>query len=751
MPLTELQLTLLKRQLQARQANAAVVEPPGENLLSENDNLLPPRADSPSYGSVVSDNTPSNDTNFRNQFSTEGFDLAREAIGGLNPMAGPGAGVVDIPDEMPLYSEEGVRVRFPEAVQSVLEFIGDAGATGAGAASGAYGYLIGGAADILVNAGVDETTAARFARDVISMPEAFAGSATALMRRGGGGLPPQKYNDVVSSFTKSEQEALRNTINTNGPSNAVAAVLTPGELGTLLKDASSSGRRSKAAIEKLAQEAQINPEAKLAAERLGIDLPADILSDNPLLKQAASLTRDVKSSEAAAQFENYVVNASRAADEAMASINASPDLAYISNTVQASLRKTQADLKKGAAQIYADVDKQIPKSTLSSPENTISLLNQTINDMGGVDNLDLKYRSIFNKVTNPNAPLTYGALIKLKQNIGQAMRTGQGEYADVNQRDLAMLYGALAEDQLVTAQRIGGDSLRSQLRLANQTTAKQKALEDRIVSAFGKDLEGSIASKLRLAITSGSKGDISGLNRVLKAIPKELQGEAVSTAINAVSLPGGASDLPFGFAQYAKTMNGLKRNKPVYNRVKSILGTDGTKVLDDLYAVSQRITDARSRVSQTGKANQALISEGITSESLVGGIINRVGGNALARGAATVGGAVAGGPGGAMAANDITSILLSPKKTNKLATAGNLLNSAAFRNVVNADFQSNQIALQTALDKLENSAPFRKWLKAANMDRNAGRIFLQSAVVASGESGVMPNQNLSPEEIQRLR
>ena len=72
--------------------------------------------------------------------------------------------------------------------------------------------------------------------------------------------------------------------------------------------------------------------------------------------------------------------------------------------------------------------------------------------------------------------------------------------------------------------------------MANQTTAKQKALEKRIVTFFGKDGEGSLAGKLRTAITSGTKGDIAGLNRLLKVIPKELQREAMATAINALSV-----------------------------------------------------------------------------------------------------------------------------------------------------------------------------------------------------------------------
>jgi len=349
---------------------------------------------------------------------------------------------------------------------------------------------------------------------------------------------------------------------------------------------------------------------------------------------------------------------------------------------------------------------------------------------------------LFDKLTNPDTPLTYAALIRLKQDIGRGLERGQGPYGDVNQGALKRIYGALAEDQLLTVEQIGGPELRSKLRLANQTTAKQKAFEKRIVGAFGKDLEGSIAGKLRTAITAGTRGDIAGLNRILKTIPKELQREAVATAINSLSLPSGASDLPFGFAEFAKTMKGLKKNKPVYNKIVSVLGPDSSQFLDDLLAVSQRITEARGRVSQTGKANQAMILEGLTAENIARRIMDSTMGRRVVRGAAAGGGVVSGGPAGGMAADAITDVLLSSGKTDRVSAAGNLLNSAAFKSLVDADFAANQVALQTALDKLENSPPYKRWLKSVGMSPDAGSGILQNitqtAVVAGADGEITP-------------
>ena len=722
-------MTEEERRLEARKRQAKARQKAGLNAL--NVDPMIPRADPVGYVAPEVEPKP---TNLRGKFSAPGFELAAQA---------QTEGVVDVPDQMALYSEDGLQVPIPEIVQQALEFAGDFGAFAGGKASGSMGYIVGGIADIAVKAGMSEGGATRLARDIMAMPDAFAGMLRVFSKpKGSRG----SIDKTVDKFTDAEKKALESALpDTSLPVQTIQ--LTPQELGTLLQQASKGGRGSQAAIEALAKEAKTNPEAAAAAARLGIDLPPDVLSDNPLLKNAAAMTRDLKASEAAGQFETIVINASNAADEAMAAINASPDLASVSDKVLNSVTASQAALKKAAGDLYNDVDAQVPKSTLASGNNTVILLNELTDELGGLDNLSSTERLLFDKLTNPDTPLTYAALVRLKQDIGRGIGRGQGPYGDVNQAALKRMYAALSEDQLLTVSEVGGPELRAKLRLANQTTAKQKALEKRIVKTFGEDLDGGIASKLRTAVTAGTRGDVGGLNKILKAIPKDLQREAIATAINSLSLPGGASDLPFGFAQYAKTMKGLKKNKPIYNKIVSILGPDSDQFLTDLLNVSQRITEARGRVSQTGKANQAMILEGLTAQNLAMRIMDTSLGRRVVRGAAAGGGVVSGGPAGGAAADVITDVLLSSGKTDRVAAAGNLLNSAAFKSLVDADFAANQVALQTALDKLERSPAYKRWLKSVEMNNVAGRALLETAVVAGAEGEISPPMEQPVEEV----
>ena len=696
----------------------------------------------------------------RQQMSQEGRDLAEQAATGVN-LSGEG-GIVDVPDEVLLYGysdaqkakdpslKDGPMISIPQAVQLALELIGDAGLTVAGTASEGAGYVIGGIADLLMKAGMSEGNATRFARDMMVMPDAFMGSPSSLMRGrkmvnpSVGGITEAQ---VARQFTPDEITAMR-TAQAPAPVAAAptarvatqtaaqaAPTLTPDALGELIRVASTGGRGSQKAAEALAAAAKVNPDAAAAAERLGIDVPADVLSDNTQLRSAAGLSRSIAGSEAEANFRNIVVAASKQADEMMATIDATSDVASISERIQTTLKQTQTSLQQAAKGLYNQVDSVVPANSLVEPQNSVMLLNKMLEELGGVNALTGKEKMLFDTLTDPNTPLTYAALKKFRNGIGKAINKGEGEFADMDTGTAKRIYGALTEDYLATAQRVGGDEARAALRLANQTTAKQKALEKRIVTFFGKDGEGSLAGKLRTAITSGTKGDIAGLNRLLKVIPKELQREAMATAINALSVSEAVGfDGPFDFAKFSKTFEGLKRNKPVYNKIISILGEDSSQFMSDLNNISKRITQARGAVLQTGKANQALV-QALTAEGLVKRVFQGIMGNRIVRAGV---GQAAGGPAGAMAVDTLGDMLLNKGSKEKIAAAGDFLNSPTFKKLaVSASEPEIAAAIKTPA--------FKRLANALNI--SDGRGFLEAALLASStnESSVGPAEAATPE------
>ena len=698
----------LKQQLLAAESQA--VDP---MLPSVDDSELPEQEKKP--------------TDFRTEYSQPGLELAKQASGGLNPYTGEG--VTDLPEEMPLgYGD--IQVKFPKAFRDAVEFIGDGMATAAGYGMAGYGYLVGGAADILTRAGVDEGTADRFARDMMAMPDAFAGSPTSVMRPRSVRNPSVsgiQEAEVARRFTPDELAALRETefqIDATPKPPSVSS-MTPERLGELIRIASSGGRGSQEAAEAIAQAARINPQAAAAARRLGIDVPADVLSDDTQLKGAAGLSRSLAGSEAEATFRDTVVLASQRADEIMRELDANPDISSIADRVKTDVLNTRGELERSASEMYKQVDQLVPASSVVEPRNSVMLINQILEEVGGVGALTGKEKALFNKLTDANTPLTFAALKKFRNSIGRAINKGEGEYADMDTGTAKRIYAALTDDYLDTAQSVGGDQARSTLRLANQTTAKQKALEKRLVSFFGKDGEGSIAPKLLTAINSGKKGDIANLNRTLKIIPQELQREAVATAIGSLTSSTAVGfDGPFDFAKFAQFYDGLKKNGAVYSRVMKILGPETAQTFADLNEMSKRITQARGAVLSTGKSNQALV-QAMTADGLIKSILNTTMGNRIVRGVA---GQAAGGPAGGAAADAVGEILLRKTDKQKIQAAGDFLNSPAFKSLAMDASQPN-------MDKVMKSPAYKRFANAVGI--TDPRNWLQTALLVSADEGVI--------------
>jgi hypothetical protein len=280
--------------------------------------------------------------------------------------------------------------------------------------------------------------------------------------------------------------------------------------------------------------------------------------------------------------------------------------------------------------------------------------------------------------------------------VGQALQRSAGPYKDVDSSILKRLYGALSEDQLAHAQKVGGDTLRADLRLANQLVAKRKALEDRIVSLFGDKRDGSIARKLVSTLQGGAKGDITGFNRLVKSIPADLRKKAVASAIAAAAREEKTNG--FGFSKYVNMYQGLRRNSEVYKTVATTLGPDGDKFLRDLYEVSKRITEARANVKTTGQANQALV-QGLMAEGLVEGVLRKTVGSKTVMGVPIVG--------------PIVEALIKSDK-NKLGSAGDLFASPEWQQLV-INVSTKQQVNQKIYNAAKNSNAFRKWAREAGI------------------------------------
>ena len=305
-----------------------------------------------------------------------------------------------------------------------------------------------------------------------------------------------------------------------------------------------------------------------------------------------------------------------------------------------------------------------------------------------------------------------GNLDKLAETlIGKALNKMESPYGSMAEADLKRLYAALSEDQLANVEKLGGEELRKKLRSANLIYAKERALGKRIVSAFGNDVEGSIANKMRTAINSASKGDSAEFTRLLKIVPEDLKKETIATALASVTRSSrGAEKGAFGFSEFASIYPKIRANPTVYKAIVESLGKDSADVLRDLYEISKRITDARANVLMTGKANQALL-EGLEAESLIGKVMESTLGKGAVTGAAAIGGPIMAG-----GASVILNAMTQGNK-DAVKAAGALFADEAFQKLAIEAAEKGTLAASSA-KRVSMSQSFKKYADAIMLPKS---------------------------------
>lgn len=502
---------------------------------------------------------------------------------------------------------------------------------------------------------------------------------------------------------------------------AVAQV-TDDAVNLLVQKASGRGFGSTAARNRLADLAQVNVAAKEAADRLGIELPADVFSDSPQVRAAAGLTRSVAIGDAASAWKNTVTNAVEKADDILKQFDATfvegavaPGV--VSQKIKDSLTSTRSSLNKDAGKIYNLVDEAVPKTTIV----TLPKLKQTLDSVKaevGDRGMSAAEQNLAKMISE--GKVSYGRLMREKTLIGKALSKLDSPYGSMAEADLKRLYAALSDDQLTNVANVGGEALRQQLRAANLLYAKERALGQRIVNAFGQDIEGSVANKMRTAITSAAKGDAGEFNRLLKSVPKDLQKETIATALASVTRSArGAEKGGFGFSEFADIYPKLRANPPVYKTIVDTLGKDSADTLRDLFEISKRITEARANVLTTGKANQAFANP----EGLIGKVME----SSVAQRTAT--GLASTLPGGGIIAPDIINFM-SKGADERVIAAGKLFADENFQKLAIDSAKGTPSA--ATLKATVMSSAFKKFADAAKLPTSvdARLQWLQQAVQA---------------------
>jgi hypothetical protein len=502
----------------------------------------------------------------------------------------------------------------------------------------------------------------------------------------------------------------------------VAADIGRDEIVELSRKAVSRGPGASKARAELAALAKIDPEAQAAADRLGIELPVDVLGENAQLQRITGQDRaQIGSNIETAWRATYNAAADRAY-KAMDELGAVKDISALSKNVFEQLDAANKGLEVQAADLRDQVTQAIDVSGRVDATAIRSYLEDQIRKLGGgtegLKELSGEEKKLWAMVSKGNP--TYEALDKKRAEIGRAMTKGTGAWVDSNAQRINDIYAKLADDQMGFIESSAGKEIADKQRAANTLFKQMYDGRGQMQEIFGRNLSKDLGPLITTAITQGGKGGVEAINKLLENIPADMRGTVLTSGLfsTATDAKGG-----FSFANFANTYSKLREQSQVFNQFAKAIGPDGVNLLNDFNAIGRRIANAETNISRTGASTQV---NAINAENLLLKILQGVG--AAGSGAAatsvlgadliqTVGGIIAAGGGAAFAQ------LKSKTNVEKLHR---LMKSDKFREL--AVSAATGEGVDRNINRVAGSKEFRDYAKLVGIDMKDARNWLNSAI-----------------------
>ena len=497
---------------------------------------------------------------------------------------------------------------------------------------------------------------------------------------------------------------------------------------------------SKARAE-LAEIAKVDPEARAAAERLGLELPTDILGDNAQLQRVTGLTRSQIGSEAETAWRKTYDAASERAYEAMDELNAVTDISKLSADVFNRLDTANKGLETQADDLRKQVTAAIDDTGRVDASNIKAYLDDQIRRLGGgkegLAGLSAEEKKLWAMVSKGNP--TYKALDDKRAEIGRAMTKNAGPWVDSNERRIQEIYAKLADDQMGFIEASAGKEIADKQRAANTLFKQMYEGRAQMQEIFGRNLSKDLGPLINQAITQGGKGGLEAINKLLTNIPEDMRGTVLTSGLfqTATNAKGG-----FSFTNFTNTYNNLRKNSLVFNQFAKAIGPEGVNLLNDFNAISRRISDASANIIGTGASTQINL---LNAESLLSKIVKGLGGAAVAGGATSM-----------LGADLLTTVVpviagaAGPELAQRFAGKTNadklhaLMKSEKFRDL--AVSAATGEGIDGNVNRVVGSKEFRDYAKLAGIDMKDARNWLISGITKAGTIGATELAGVTPME-----
>ena len=494
---------------------------------------------------------------------------------------------------------------------------------------------------------------------------------------------------------------------------AVSAMTGP-ELAQTARTAAQGGIfRAGAAREALAREAAPNPETVAAAQRLGIMdfLQPDHVTTSQAYRELAQAIKSVPSSQTRAAEMEGLQRVGERAQQILDSAGRTPR-SELDATLRARFQNDIKLLSDASDRLYTRMREIVPARAEANADEALRIVNRRLEDLGGEkSSLTRLERSILQKLgPRENAPApTYALLDDVRREVGRAARQ-QGPFADADTGLAKRLYAALTDDAAAVAERYGAKEMSD---LARASVKMRKGIEDDFASLFGRELSGSMLNRMDQAIQAISKGDISKLSELLKAVPPDMRQEVVANGL-ATAFGRAAKNGELNFTTFTKWFDGLQKEPRAMTFLMSNLPKETVAQLKDLYQVSKGVSMATREAISTGRLRE--VSDQLKpADTLMGKVMEFAQRSAVGVPieAATQ---TIGLPGVGLAASIVST--LRAGKTTPMQAADALIASPEFRAVAIDAVKTQGQPSAGAVRRMAVSQSFRKFAEQMNLPRD---------------------------------
>ena len=390
--------------------------------------------------------------------------------------------------------------------------------------------------------------------------------------------------------------------------------------GKIFSDAQKKEQLNKALAtgdkESLAAMIDADPEFFKAIKELDVKekgLPS-AASKNRQYQETEQALKKMPGSDLSKREFDQVSELQKISDDLITEFGGTTDKSELSMSLANDADRVIDNLNLTTEAAYNTIKDNIPKQTASSMDNIGAYMKQELADLGGdvtqLSPLERRLSSMSEKGA------TYHALDKIRKEVGATIGKKSDKYKSEDVGALKRIYSKLTDDQEIVANDLGmGDAWNG----AKDLVIQRKALEDKSIQMFGKNLSDAFMPKMGLAMKKLTTGDYKKFSELMDAVPEGRKQEVVVSALNDVFTMGSRKEKQLNVAGYADWFNGLNKNAKLKSELYSHLPKKLTVKLDAMGKVTNGIRNAQAAAPVGG---QVMAGAGVF-DKVVNGVAQR--------------------------------------------------------------------------------------------------------------------------------